>query len=79
MSVKNQSEKIAAGSRGFAIMIALVIGTVLLVLAVSLYSFVGHQHSGMQTIVNGEVAHFLAEAGINSSIGTVRASIARNL
>ena len=65
--------------RGFAIMIALIIGTVLLILAVSLYSFVGHQHSGMQTIVNGEVAHFLAEAGINSSIGSVRAAIARNL
>ncbi|HQB84087.1 MAG TPA: hypothetical protein PLR50_11365, partial [Candidatus Rifleibacterium sp.] len=65
--------------RGFAIMIALIIGTVLLILAVSLYSFVGHQHSGMQTIVNGEVAHFLAEAGINSSIGSVRAAITRNL
>lgn len=65
-------------TRGFAIMIALIIGTVLLILAVSLYSFVGHQHSGMQTIVNGEVAHFLAEAGINSSIGAVRASIARS-
>ena len=65
-------------TRGFAIMIALIIGTVLLILAVSLYSFVGHQHNGMQTIVNGEVAHFLAEAGINSSIGAVRASIARS-
>ncbi len=74
-----QSVKITAGTRGFAIMIALIIGTVLLILAVSLYTFVGHQHSGMQTIVNGEVAHFLAEAGINSSIGAVRASITRNL
>lgn len=79
MPAKNQLCKVAAGPRGFAIMIALVIGTVLLILAVSLYSFVGHQHSGMQTIVNGEVAHFLAEAGINSSIGAVRASIARSL
>lgn len=72
------SIKTGSRARGFAIMIALIIGTVLLILAVSLYSFVGHQHSGMQTIVNGEVAHFLAEAGINSSIGAVRASIARS-
>ncbi|MDD3147864.1 MAG: hypothetical protein PHD82_11215, partial [Candidatus Riflebacteria bacterium] len=79
MPAKNLHNMIAARSRGFAIMIALIIGTVLLVLGVSLYSFVGHQHSGMQTIVNGEVAHFLAEAGINSSIGAVRASIARSL
>ncbi|MGM0600317.1 MAG: hypothetical protein ACQETH_10945 [Candidatus Rifleibacteriota bacterium] len=64
--------------QGFAIMIALVIGTIMLILAVSLFSFVGHQHTGIQNIVNGEVAHFLAEAGINSCIGTVREAINRD-
>ena len=63
---------------GFAIMIALVIGTIMLILAVSLFSFVGHQHTGIQNIVNGEVAHFLSEAGINSCIGTVREAINRD-
>ncbi len=79
MPACNEFFQTSSRPRGFAIMIALIIGTVMLILAVSLYSFVGHQHSGMQTIVNGEVAHFLAEAGINSSIGAVRASIARSL
>ena len=58
-------------------MFAVIIGTVMLILAVSLYSFVGHQHSGIQTIVHGEIAHFLAEAGINSSIGSVREAVAK--
>lgn len=57
-------------------MFAVIIGTVMLILAVSLYSFVGHQHTGIQNIVNGEIAHFLAEAGINSSIGSVRKAVA---
>lgn len=64
---------------GFAILFALIIGTVMLILAVSLFSFVGHQHSGIHTIVSGEVAHFLAEAGINSSIGNVRQAITEGL
>jgi len=58
-------------------MFAVIIGTVMLILAVSLYSFVGHQHTGIQSIVNGEIAHFLAEAGINSSIGSVREAIGK--
>lgn len=58
-------------------MFAVIIGTVMLILAVSLYSFVGHQHTGIQSIVNGEIAHFLAEAGINSSIGSVREAVAK--
>jgi type II secretory pathway component PulK len=62
---------------GFAIMFALIIGTVMLILAVSLFTFSGHQHQGIQNIVNGEIAHFLAEAGINSCIGTVREAISR--
>jgi hypothetical protein len=65
--------------RGFAIMFAVIIGTIMLILAVALYSFVGQQHTGIQNIVNGEIAHFLAEAGINGSIGTVREAIARSL
>lgn len=62
---------------GFAIMFALIIGTIMLILAVSLFSFSGQQHHGMQSIVNGEIAHFLAEAGINSCIGTVREAISQ--
>lgn len=58
-------------------MFAVIIGTVMLILAVSLYSFVGHQHTGIQSIVHGEIAHFLAEAGINSSIGSVREAVAK--
>lgn len=79
--MSGHSQFVARGgqNRGFAIMFAVVIGTIMLILAVSLYSFMGHQHTGMQNIVNGEVAHFLAEAGINSSIGAVRKSIARSL
>ncbi|GAB4267146.1 MAG: hypothetical protein Kow0029_01430 [Candidatus Rifleibacteriota bacterium] len=63
---------------GFAIMFALIIGTIMLILAVSLFSFVGQQHTGIQNIVNGEIAHFLAEAGINSCIGTVRQAISHD-
>jgi hypothetical protein len=74
-----QYSKRAKRKSGFAIMFALIIGTVMLILAVSLFSFVGHQHTGIQNIVNGEVAHFLAEAGINSCIGTVREAISRDL
>lgn len=60
-------------------MFAVIIGTVMLILAVSLYTFVGHQHTGIQSIVHGEIAHFLAEAGINSSIGSVREAVAKML
>ena len=64
---------------GFAIMFALIIGTVMLILAVSLFTFSGHQQTGIQNIVNGEIAHFLAEAGINSCIGTIREAISSKL
>lgn len=60
-------------------MIALIVGTVILVLSVTLYSFMSHQYTGMQTIVNGEIAHFLAETGINTCIGNLRQSISENL
>lgn len=62
----------SAKNKGFAIMFALIIGAVLLILSVSLYSFMGHQRTGVHAIVDGEVAHFLAEAGISSSIRGVR-------
>ncbi len=64
---------------GFAIMFAVVIGTIMLILAASLYSFVGQQHHGIQTILNGEISHFLAEAGINSSLRVVREAIGNKL
>ena len=63
---------------GFAVMFALIIGTIMLILAVSLFSFASQQHTGIQNIVNGEIAHFLAEAGINSCIGTVREAITKD-
>jgi hypothetical protein len=66
---------VSRNQNGFAIMFALIIGTILLILAVSLYSFMGHQHNSIQNIVNGEIAHFLAEAGISSCIGAVRDAI----
>jgi hypothetical protein len=66
-------------NRGFTIMIALIIGTVLLVLSVVLYTFVSRQYTGMHIIVNGEIAHFLAETGINTTIGTIRERIGNNL
>lgn len=66
-------------NRGFTIMIALIIGTVILVLSVTLYTFMSHQYTGMHTIVNGEIAHFLAETGINTCLGTLRTSISENL
>ena len=77
MNLSPINKSIAAAKNGFAIMFAVIIGTVMLILAVSLYSFVGHQHTGIQSIVHGEIAHFLAEAGINSSIGSVREAVAK--
>ncbi len=65
-------------NRGFTIMIALIIGTILLLLSVVLYTFVSRQYTGMHIIVNGEIAHFLAETGINTTIGTIRESIGNN-
>ena len=65
-------------NRGFTIMIALAIGTVLLLLSITLYTFVSRQYVGMHVIVNGEIAHFLAETGINTTIGNIRQSISNN-
>lgn len=78
-SLQNKNSGCNYQRRGFAIMFAVIIGTVMLVLAAALYTFVGQQHTGIQSIVNGEVAHFLAEAGINSCIGTVRQSLDQSL
>ena len=66
-------------NRGFTIMIAVAIGTVILLLSVTLYTFVSRQYIGIHTIVNGEIAHFLAETGINTTIGTIRNNISNNL
>ncbi len=79
LRIKNYNPAIGAKKSGFAIMFAVIIGTVMLILAVTLFSFVGQQQTGIQSIVNGEVAHFLAEAGINSSIVAVRQSIEESL
>ena len=70
--------KLSNHNRGFTIMVALIIGTVLLLLSVVLYTFVSRQYTGMHIIVNGEVAHFLAETGINTTIGSIRESIGNN-
>ena len=66
-------------NRGFTIMIAIAIGTVVLLLSVTLYTFVSRQYTGIHTIVNGEIAHFLAETGINTTIGSIRNNISNNL
>ena len=71
--------KLSNHNRGFTIMVALIIGTVLLLLSVVLYTFVSRQYTGMHIIVNGEIAHFLAETGINTTIGSIRESIGNNL
>ncbi len=70
--------KLSNHNRGFTIMVALIIGTVLLLLSVVLYTFVSRQYTGMHIIVNGEIAHFLAETGINTTIGSIRESIGNN-
>ena len=70
--------KLSNHNRGFTIMVALIIGTVLLLLSVVLYTFVSRQYTGMHVIVNGEIAHFLAETGINTTIGSIRESIGNN-
>lgn len=64
---------------GFAVMAALVVATLMLILAVSLFSFAGHQHAGVRAILNGEIAHILAEAGIDSSVGVVRQAVSAGL
>lgn len=60
---------------GFMLMLVLVVGSILLLLAVTLYQFVGQQNVNIHMLAYGEVAHFLAEAGISSSIRSIRESL----
>lgn len=50
-----------------------------MLLAVAMFSFISNQHAGIHAVVNGEIAHFLAEAGINRCVVEVRSSIASAL
>jgi hypothetical protein len=66
-------------NRGYAIAATLVIGSILMLLALAMFSFISNQHTGIHAIVNGEIAHFLAEAGISRCVVEVRSSIAKAL
>jgi hypothetical protein len=62
-------------SRGFALVMVLAIGVVLVLLGMTLFRFVGQQHESVHVLAWGEVAHLLAEAGISSSIRQVREAL----
>lgn len=65
--------------KGVALAVAISIGSILMLLAVAMFSFINNQHLGINAIVNGEIAHFLAEAGINRCIPEIRNSISSAL
>ncbi len=65
--------------KGFVIAATIAIGSILMLLALALFSFISNQHAGIHIIVNGEVAHFLAEAGVNRCVAEVRKSISKAL
>lgn len=69
-------EPIKKTNAGSALVAAISIGGVLLLLAISLLTFVSNQNAGINAIVNGEAAHFIAEAAISRSIVSVRNSLA---
>ncbi|MFZ2956758.1 MAG: hypothetical protein WA705_07715 [Candidatus Ozemobacteraceae bacterium] len=63
--------------RGFVLILVLAVAVVLLLLGVTLHSFVAQQNTNLHLMANAEVAHFLAEAGISSSLRTVREALAQ--
>ncbi|MDD3001986.1 MAG: hypothetical protein PHF29_09555, partial [Candidatus Riflebacteria bacterium] len=71
--------QIITRKKGVALVAAISIGSILMLLAVAMFSFISNQHSGINAIVNGEIAHFLAEAGINRCIPEIRNSISSAL
>ncbi|MBF0498543.1 MAG: hypothetical protein HQM09_00285 [Candidatus Riflebacteria bacterium] len=62
--------------RGFVLMLVLAVSVILLLLGVTLHSFVTQQNANLHLTANAEIAHFLAEAGISSSIRAVRETLA---
>ncbi len=60
---------------GFVMMLVLVVGAILVLLGIILFNLVSQQNVNIHLMAYGEMAHFLAEAGINSSIRTVRDSL----
>jgi hypothetical protein len=61
--------------RGIVLPMVLIVGSILLVFGVTLHRFVGQQNANVHMIAAGEVAHFLAEAGISSCVRAVRESL----
>ncbi|HNW34053.1 MAG TPA: hypothetical protein PKM25_03920 [Candidatus Ozemobacteraceae bacterium] len=52
--------------------LVIVLGAVLLLLGLTLHQYAGRQEANIHHITSGEVAHFLAEAGLNVSVRSVR-------
>ncbi|MFZ2961223.1 MAG: hypothetical protein WA705_30450 [Candidatus Ozemobacteraceae bacterium] len=58
-------------NRGFILLHVLVVGSLLLFLGLIFFFFVNQQHTNIHILANAEMAHFLAEAGINSTMAAV--------
>ena len=56
-------------------MMVAILGSILLLLGITLYFFVGQQNVNVHLLAYGEVAHFLAEAGVSGSIRSIRDSL----
>jgi len=52
--------------------LVIVMGAVLLLLGLTLHQYASRQEANIHHITSGEVAHFLAEAGLNVSVRSVR-------
>ena len=65
--MKNKNKR-----NGYAVEASILVGGILILLSVSLFMFITNQHSSLSIIVNGEAAHFIAEAAINRSIVSIR-------
>lgn len=64
-------------SSGFIMMLVIIVGIVLLILTLTLHNFIAQQFLNTHILAYGEIAHFLAEAGINASIRSVRETLTR--
>lgn len=53
-------------------MLVVVLGGILLLLGLTMHQYAGRQEANIQHITSGEIAHFLAESGLQVTIRTVR-------
>ncbi len=74
-SFRRPSQATVTARQGFLLMIVLVIGTILLLLGITLHFSMSRQNANLHWLANGEIAHFLADAGINSCIRSVREAV----